>query len=1056
MRLRRTVITLAAALGAAVALVPIVARAAPPFSGTAPIALGDSATATFGGFDDEVHQYTFLATKGSVLDATVSADGGAKPSLRLASPGGRPVDVGRAQKSDSSIRGYRFDYAGTFVLEVTPRGGAGTYRLQTGGHLAKRLRGIAPHSTGDGTWEFYAADGAAMSVTLTPRGGAHGAAAVRITGLTDPSGADVTIDPHAKGATSRLTNVALHGSGKFVLAYTMTGRTTDLALDFSFVNPTGGASFALGTAAGLSPGLLDTGHPAIAARKGYVGSAACGRCHGDKFTGWSQTAHNLGARTWNRAGLTGRSFVNDADGNGADDFHDGLDLGTRPAFASLGANAPKLSFSAGAQFPYKVRIGAATYDVERVMGGNGLARQTYLVRIGASLYPAPFQYDETVKSYSLYESADWYEAEGGAPKAVAKDRSFEVRCSGCHNTGATISAAASGDFQTGYVEFNIGCEQCHGPGAEHAKMGDPAKIKNPGKLLDGTAAGVVKANDLCGRCHTRGDAHDAVAGTAAKPPFGYSAAGGVQQAFDDPSGFLTETTKAADFWGRKTNPFAALPGDTFNASRSSQQESIDLAHGEHAPDSKDKPTCFSCHDAHGSSRPHLVAEAVDRGGSVPTRTENNSLCLSCHAGSGDFLAVTKIDVAALESGAKPVSVVRAVVDHMKDSAGMPVTDDKYDPAGTGVGRCDTCHMARMSQSGAPGTDKAGFAQGDGRSHTFEPVWPNASVLYGVTNSCNVCHPTVANDPTAAIITQWATKGADGDSTFHADTPRSIQNGTANAGSASGGARCAGCHTTEGFVRIQVKGETLDQAEIDKIVKESIARDEGITCKACHGRDFTGTFRFGANPTRFDKAELCGKCHNGQTVVFADFQARGEPIRHPQKEMLDNTAGAEPPGSGLYNPSFHVGLEDSCVVCHFDQANHAESHEFQAKLTSCQTSGCHPGLATFNRTARADYDGDGVKEGIQDEVDGLLAAVRTALLLDVRVTYSASSDSFDFNGATDHKLTGASDAQKRAVFNYASVKGDASRGVHNTARAVKLLQQSYKELTGVNVPNAVLR
>ena len=61
---------------------------------------------------------------------------------------------------------------------------------------------------------------------------------------------------------------------------------------------------------------MRAGTPEIAGRDGYIGSAACGHCHGDKFAGWSQTPHSFAARTWDRAGLTGAAFVDDADGNG--------------------------------------------------------------------------------------------------------------------------------------------------------------------------------------------------------------------------------------------------------------------------------------------------------------------------------------------------------------------------------------------------------------------------------------------------------------------------------------------------------------------------------------------------------------------------------------------------------------------------------------------------------------------------------------------------------------------------------------------------------------------
>jgi hypothetical protein len=141
-----------------------------------------------------------------------------------------------------------------------------------------------------------------------------------------------------------------------------------------------------------------------------------------------------------------------------------------------------------------------------------------------------------------------------------------------------------------------------------------------------------------------------------------------------------------------------------------------------------------------------------------------------------------------------------------------------------------------------------------------------------------------------------------------------------------------------------------------------------------------------------------------------------------------------------------------VTCHYDKSNHVETHTFDPQVATC--TACHAGLTTFDRTARGDYDGDGVLEGIQTEMQGLLDVLKGALLLDTRVTFVGGY--FEYNGATDHKMTGASDAQKRAVYNWYSETNDGSGGIHNTARPVRLLQQSYKELTGTDVPGAVLR
>ena len=501
-------------------------------------------------------------------------------------------------------------------------------------------------------------------------------------------------------------------------------------------------------------------------------------------------------------------------------------------------------------------------------------------------------------------------------------------------------------------------------------------------------------------------------------------------------------------------------------------QSLDVAQGGHAPKAgADEPACFDCHDPHARNNPHQIVDRlssrrpdvtksradVDAGAVlVPTRADDGSLCLTCHAGQEPFASLPVADVARIGSGSPPQTVVDAVVHHMADR-GMNVDASKYDPKGTGVGNCVTCHMPLVAKTAVFTADKAGFLQGDLHSHVFHVLTPRVSQLYkdggvGMSNSCNACHPTAAGDPVAQILTDWATDD-DGDGTFHGDTPRNIQNAIANAGR-DGGQRCAGCHTTEGFISIQVKGETPTQGRVDTIVKEAIARDKGISCDACHGARADGTIdRTTRQPLRFPKADLCGRCHNNETIVFDDFRDAGELVRHPMREMILGTAGAEVPGAPPYGNTVHSAFDDGCVTCHYDAESPGATHRFGAQLATCKA--CHLGIASFNRPA-ADYDGDGSSaEGIQGEVQGLLDAVKAALLVDPQVTFSASSN-FEYAGATDHKMTGASVAQKRAAFNWYSVSFDKSKGVHNALRTVQLLQRSYKELTGADVPGAVIR
>ncbi len=144
--------------------------------------------------------------------------------------------------------------------------------------------------------------------------------------------------------------------------------------------------------------------------------------------------------------------------------------------------------------------------------------------------------------------------------------------------------------------------------------------------------------------------------------------------------------------------------------------------------------------------------------------------------------------------------------------------------------------------------------------------------------------------------------------------------------------------------------------------------------------------------------------------------------------------------------------NGCVDCHFDLTEGRRGHDFQPAVAGCNR--CHTGLTSFDRQSRGDWDGNGLIEGTQTEVDGLLVVIEGALTADPEITYDGRN--FNYGGATDGKMTGASDAQKRAAFNHYSVDGDGSRGIHNAIRAVQLLQRSYEDVTGNPVPGADLR
>jgi len=596
---------------------------------------------------------------------------------------------------------------------------------------------------------------------------------------------------------------------------------------------------------------------------------------------------------------------------------------------------------------------------------------------------------------------------------------------------------------------------------------------NPADLLDGTEEGMIAAALVCGRCHVRGVGNVPAGGSSPTLyPWreGFATFAPEDLNFED---FYTVTTDPDDYWRYKDNPMGFFPtpddpsDDTVLAAREGEMQVLDLGNGVHDPRKQMDATCFKCHNPHARRQRHQTRDVVVQDGVTYSGVSqfNNGLCLSCHRGEGDFRDITASDVQGIKDSSAPDNVVNGVIDHMKDHSAMPIAADAYDPAGDGTGRCTLCHMPFSSISAEYLEDADGHLLGDLHSHNFKAIWPNVSELtkdetgtdQGITNSCSICHPLGANDNAAKVIDQWVSD-PNGNGAFHADTPRNFQTGIANP-TRNGGVACVSCHTTTGFIRVQVFGNSIhdltDPSDADtrtEMVRDAIKHDRGITCDACHGRNSTGNFASGVNPLRFPKAELCGNCHNNETLLFADYVDTGEIVRHPQREMLGGNDGAEVPGES-YGNSTHTSFPGpDCTGCHYTGSE--KSHDFEPTLQSCQ--GCHSGLDTFDRPQTKDYDDNGEAEGIQTEISGCLDILKEAILAaptstGAVITYNEdgtfSIDDGDLDPVDDLDLL-------RAMFDHNYVNFDASRGIHNTKYALQLIQNAYVALTGDAWPGYV--
>jgi predicted CXXCH cytochrome family protein len=161
-------------------------------------------------------------------------------------------------------------------------------------------------------------------------------------------------------------------------------------------------------------------------------------------------------------------------------------------------------------------------------------------------------------------------------------------CDGCHSVNYNVQTRQ-------VLEWNVGCEKCHGPGSEHVRSTAPSTIVNPARL------DYVRANDTCIQCHSQGQPRQ-------KPVLG--------QYYDWPVGFH-QGANLKDFWtleestlGKQTfTHFADGTGHKNRMQGNDFVQSTMYTRG---------VTCFSCHDVHGTSNNADLIRPVGQ------------LCLTCH------------------------------------------------------------------------------------------------------------------------------------------------------------------------------------------------------------------------------------------------------------------------------------------------------------------------------------------------------------------------------------------------------------------------------------------
>ena len=313
--------------------------------------------------------------------------------------------------------------------------------------------------------------------------------------------------------------------------------------------------------------------------------------------------------------------------------------------------------------------------------------------------------------------------------------------------------------------------------------------------------------------------------------------------------------------------------------------------------------------------------------------------------------------------------------------------------------------------------------------------------------------------------------------------------------------CTKCHSPASFVD-NLKGKALTRLEAGR-----------LTCQACHDPHNEAQFPAAAHQVRiYDTVTLddsvnpsappvltgqgssatCMFCHNARRSPPATYaSATTMPHESTATDVLLGlraSTNVQTVVAGETNTLASVTLLNSahsgvakCVNCHMYQAgnNTVGDHTFSVtdrltgedNLAACNQ--CHAGVdpvSDFDHISvvastlphGGDYDGDSVLNGVQTEVTGLLTNLVNKMLSTGLTIGSGGSHWTSYTNRTSFPVVYA--AQRNAAWNEFLIERELSKGVHNTAYTIRLLQWSYTVLstnTGGNsfqtdFPNADLR
>lgn len=223
----------------------------------------------------------------------------------------------------------------------------------------------------------------------------------------------------------------------------------------------------------------------------YTGSKVCRSCHADIFDSYMRTG-------------MGRSLYEPFEDNIVEDF-----TNNNTVFDEKSGYSYRMVEKDGSYYVEEFRLdedGNQTHSLSRKIRyvvGSGNSVRSYITEMNGLTFEMP------VSWYSLKKI--WDLSPGYHKRNHRFSRLIVQECIGCHNAYVKFQKGSVNKFEYPFDE-GIGCERCHGPGAEHVKVRMKEEERGDVKsgAMDSTIVNPARLDrqrglDVCQQCHLPGE-----------------------------------------------------------------------------------------------------------------------------------------------------------------------------------------------------------------------------------------------------------------------------------------------------------------------------------------------------------------------------------------------------------------------------------------------------------------------------------------------------------------------------------------------------------------------